>query len=76
MWRQAWRKGENKKLSPRMNGPYKVVNRISEVNWELEGGDGRRKTFHVNLIKKKENQFPQELGILRSRGRPKKTIKV
>ena len=42
------------KLQPEWNGPYKVMRRVSEVDYEVQTPGRRRekKVYHVNLLKK------------------------
>jgi len=63
--------GLSKKLSPGWIGPFEVVDQEGEVNWVIQGKDGKKKTVHANQMKPCHDQV-SELGILRGRGRPRK----
>ena len=45
------------KLQLEWNGPYKVMRRVSEVDYEVQTPGRRRekKVYHVNLLKKWQN---------------------
>ena len=60
------------KLSPVFVGPFKILTRDSEVNFVIKGSEGVEKIVHANQLKLcRDDQ--QEFGILRKRGRPKKS---
>jgi len=64
--------GPGTKLSSVWIGPFRLVRQLSPVDWMIEGDGGKTKIVHVNLLKRSSDQSVQQLGILRSRGRPKK----
>jgi hypothetical protein len=48
------KKRSAKKLKPQFYGPYRVVNRVGEVSYEIELPEGRNihNVFHVSCLKK------------------------
>jgi hypothetical protein len=41
----------SKKFRPKWSGPYKIVKKISELNYEIEGSNDKRQIVHVNRLK-------------------------
>ena len=35
-----------------VNGPYKLVKKIGQVNWVVKNGSGKEKVYHQDLVKK------------------------
>ena len=43
---------EHNKLTLSWRGPYKVVDKIGDVNYRVEIAQGKIKTYHINMLKK------------------------
>jgi len=41
----------SKKFRPKWSGPYKIVKKISELNYEVAGSNDKRQIVHVNRLK-------------------------
>ena len=43
---------EHNKLTLSWRGPYKVVDKIGDVNYKVEIAQGKIKTYHINMLKR------------------------
>jgi len=43
---------EHNKLTLSWRGPYKVVDKIGDVNYKVEIAQGKIRTYHINMLKK------------------------
>ena len=41
----------SKKFRPKWSGPYKIIKKISELNYEIAGPNDKRQVVHVNRLK-------------------------
>ncbi|XP_066952268.1 uncharacterized protein [Macrobrachium rosenbergii] len=53
-------------LKPRFKGPWKVIRKVSDLNYELDSPGSTRKSriFHINRLKKYEGRNPDPLNIV------------
>jgi len=74
--RVYWRKpspkvGRSPKLSPQWVGPFEVLQKVSNVNFEIVGGNSNSTTVHGNYLKEcLDKNIP--LANINRRGRPRK----
>ena len=47
----AKKPGLSKKFRPKLSGSYKIVTKISELNYEIAGQNDKRQIVHVNRLK-------------------------
>jgi hypothetical protein len=40
----------SKKFRPKWSGPYKIVKKISELNYEIAGSKDKRQIVHINRL--------------------------
>ena len=66
-----WKAQNAHKLSPRWEGPFEIVQKVSETNYVIRGATAVRKEVHVNQLKECRDGNT-DLGVLRGRGRPRK----
>jgi hypothetical protein len=65
------RNSQGKKLEPLWLGPYVLKERLTDVNWLVQGSSDVSKVVHSNLLKCCVDDS-SELGVIRKRGRPRK----
>ncbi|KAG1673905.1 Gypsy retrotransposon integrase-like protein 1 [Nymphon striatum] len=71
LWKKlVKKKGLSPKLVKRWHGPFEIVGKLSDVNFQLMGTNRNTTIVHSNYLKKCE--FDAPLEVIRSRGRPKK----
>ena len=52
----AMKAGLTRKFKKFWSGPYKVIRKISELNYEVVSQDNRKQIVHINRLKKCYNQ--------------------
>ena len=57
------KKGKSKKLKPKFTGPFRLIEKVSEVNFRVKNrGEKRGTVIHVNRMKKfDERKVPWEM---------------
>ena len=73
-WRKVFnKKGLTGKLAKRWIGPFKIIAKPNEVNFEIIGGNKNKSTVHGNYLKPCTN-INLPLMDLQKRGRPRKKV--
>ena len=56
LYTPAMKPGLTKKFRKYWSGPYKVLRKVSELNYEIISNDDKKQIVHVNRLKKSCNQ--------------------